>query len=175
MTVSNDFSYLNSLRPANAVFGEVVSLELFVDGLYDQVSDQVRSSIIGRSKRKSIHVPPSSNAYWNFMNLRADFVRAASAVGMCREDRKAVVRLLNLSVRHIHYFELCQTYRLEEPKQGWSEFGVLEGETTQYYQIHLSKDVFGWTASFKGLIMLEGAFEGSHSEWVFDDIGPILR
>lgn len=127
MTVkgNHDFSALNVIRPANARFGEVVCIELNIQGHY-----------LGYSKRKSIHVPPSSNAYWNFMNLRSLVVAWSSLKGVPRDDRIAVHQILNLAVRHIHLKECMATYL-----DNWDA-----GTPTQYYKLNIRKvdEQVGW-------------------------------
>ena len=119
MPVSNSFQELNSLRPADARFGEVTCIHLFVTDVYGQTTS------VEWSKRKSVHVPPSSNAYWNWMCLRAGLVRWCSERGITRRQRLALYESLNQAVRETHKISLMQTYA-----EG--------GETVvQYFDIHL--------------------------------------
>ena len=125
MTVisSPKFHSLNSLRPANAGFGEVVSLELYFQG-----------ESLGYSKRKSIHVPPSSNAYWNFVGLRSFMVKHANEIGMGRHERNTIYQLIEICVRWVHESELKAVY------QG-------EGKSKQYYDIRIEETRDGYRAT----------------------------
>lgn len=113
MTVSRDFSELNVLRPQGARFGEVVSIALYApEGAFfaNELPFPSYDSLVGHSKRKSIHVPPSSNAYWNFTNLHSDLVTWCNTKGVCRENRIVLQSLLNRTVRWIHLYEVEATY-----------------------------------------------------------------
>ena len=125
MTVisSPKFHSLNSLRPANAGFGEVVSLELYF-----------QDESLGYSKRKSIHVPPSSNAYWNFVGLRSFMVKHANEIGMSRHERNTIYQLIEICVRWVHESELKAVY------QG-------EGKSKQYYDIRIEETRDGYRAT----------------------------
>jgi hypothetical protein len=121
MSVSQvNFQALNDLRPANAVFGEVTCIELHVQTLSDM--DPV---FLGYTKRKSIHVPPSSNAYWNYFNLQALVTAFCSERGIVREDRKALYASLRNMVRRIHRHSLVEAYEFK-----WDQ-------ATQYYRLDL--------------------------------------
>lgn len=140
MTVSLDFSELNALRPSHIRFGEVVSISLYWGKppvSFDGSLFSRQSWLVGHSKRKSIHVPPSSNAYWNFVNLRSDLVEWFSEKGTCRRDRRTAVRLLNEAVRWIHRYEMDSCYNLERAPHG----------SHQYYNVLLCIDDCGWSAS----------------------------
>jgi hypothetical protein len=106
MSVNSDFSALNSLRPHDARFGEVVAIDLYVSF----VDPHAPREFVGNTKRKSIHCPPSTNAYWNFVNLRTRLTEWFTLNGVSRRDRSQLVRLLNLGVRHIHLHEMEATY-----------------------------------------------------------------
>lgn len=132
MAVTRDFSYLNSLRPAGARFGEVVAIALYhvveVDGM------KVSSSF-GYTKRKSIHVSPATNAYWNMMGLCAEinrFVTGESNASRAvrREMKNGVVQAVHL----IHEFALRHQYGLHEHVTG----------SQQYYEIFMEPIVNGW-------------------------------
>lgn len=115
MSVSNDFSILNSLRPANAESGEVVCIELRYMEVHQASSAKaeitpVTTHTLGYSKRKSISVPASSNAYWNLMNLRALVTEFCSEKGINRETRSFLYSTLNKVVRKIHLYELEASY-----------------------------------------------------------------
>jgi hypothetical protein len=110
------FDSLNSLRPANASFGEVVSIDLFLKGKH-----------LGGSKRKSIHVPASSNAYWNWMTLRSVVTRSfRENPELTGDDRQVVRKLLKGLVKWIHESELKLTY--------FSDLAPV-----QYYEIHFER------------------------------------
>jgi len=108
MSVINaDFSILNTLRPANAGFGEVVCIELRE---LDAWNSSNASTFLGYSKRKSISVPPSSNAYWNWIGLRSLLVAWCSKRGITRQARLNLYQMLNDHVRAIHLYELEGAY-----------------------------------------------------------------
>jgi len=109
------YSELNDFRPANACYGEVVCIELYLNG-----------ESLGYSKRKSIHVPPSSNAYWNFVALRSLAVEYANKYGIERRVRDALYLTIDQAVRRIHENELKLAYLIAGDK------------TQQYYDLHLS-------------------------------------
>lgn len=110
------FDSLNSLRPANAAFGEVVCIELFIDW-----------KSIGYSKRKSIHVPASSNAYWNWMTLRSVVTKAFRGnPELSGDDRQVVRKMLKGLVKWVHESELTTTFHSDLP-------------SVQYYDVHLER------------------------------------
>ncbi len=117
---SGQFYELNSLRPANASFGEVVSINLLVTDAAGQTYD------LGSSKRKSIHVPPSSNAYWNWMSLKADLTAWLSSNGVARPQRTVFYAALNEMVRTAHKISLV------------AHFGSSTETVLQYFQVDLS-------------------------------------
>lgn len=121
MSVTKSFYSLNCHRPQNVTFGEVTCIELYVTmGL------NLRDRFVGISKRKSVHVPASSNAYWNFTNLRANLVAYCSERGVKRQTRKALYAALREGVEVIHRRNLRETYSTQ-----------FEGEATQYFTLNL--------------------------------------
>lgn len=117
--LSNQFYELNPLRPADAAYGEVTCIELHVTDWSGRVD------FLGYSKRKSIHVPPSSNAYWNWMCLRADLTRYCSERGFHRGLRSSLYAALNDGVRNIHRISCIDAYT-----GGY--------EASQYFDLNLS-------------------------------------
>lgn len=118
------FNELNALRPANAVFGEVVCIELYINGVSR-----------GYSKRKSISVPPSSNAYWNFVGLRSVMVEYANEFGIQRRHREALYTVLERAIAWVHENELK------------AMFGFDNRNSVQYYDlnvVHESDHVSGY-------------------------------
>jgi len=118
---SNQFYELNQLRPKGSSCGEVTSIDLFVTE-----HDSCSTYFITASKRKSIHVPPSSNAYWNWMNLRAELTAFASRKGYERKTRNALYAALNDAVRFTHKFSCIEHYTDEVE------------DATQYFSIYLT-------------------------------------
>ena len=121
MSVSKSFYHLNTHRPTQAGFGEVTSIYLNV-----YLGDQLGAQFVGRSKRKSVHVPPSSNAYWNHANLRADLVAFCSERGIKRQTRLALYASLRQGVDNIHQRNLRETYST-----------AFEANATQYFVLDL--------------------------------------
>lgn len=118
MTVSRNFSELN-IHPNK---GWVTSIDL-----YDPYPLFGGSGHIGSSKRKSCHVPNSSNAYWNYVNLRSQVVAWESRQGIIRDDRRLFERALNGCVRFCH----AETIRSDNERQYFnvtrnSVFGGME-------------------------------------------------
>lgn len=103
MSVNTDFSSLNFLRPSDASFGEVVHISLYV-------AEGGGLTFIGDSKRKSVHVPPSSNAYWNFVGLRSALVQYFTREGVQRPLRTWMTAELRNIVEAVHKRELEATY-----------------------------------------------------------------
>jgi hypothetical protein len=122
MSVSNQFYELNPLRPANARFAEVTGINLTV------TFPEGAPIFVGFSKRKSIHVPASSNAYWNWVNLRTDLVRFVSERGLDRRDRIALQSALNDAIRKIHEISLRGAYSGEENGTQYFELNLKMGE-----------------------------------------------
>jgi hypothetical protein len=159
MTVSRDFSFLNILRPLTARFGEVVSIDLHIDG-----------ESLGYAKRKSIHVPPSSNAYWNYMTLRSLVTADNSRKGRHRDDRIFLERAIHHAVSFIHSRECEATYD--------EQSDLLK---IQYYDLQIDKGPTGWSirvSDWAGthvpghdvslIAWLEGRFlstNGTYKEW----------
>ena len=110
------FNDLNTLRPADACFGEVVCIELYING-----------ESRGYSKRKSIHVPPSSNAYWNFVGIRSLMVEYANELGIQRRQREALYHAIEMAVEWIHENELLAVYKMA-------------GNSVQYYDLNVTHD-----------------------------------
>jgi hypothetical protein len=84
-------------------------------------------TLIGDSKRKSIHVPPSSNAYWNFVGLRSALVQYFTREGIQRPLRTWLMKELRTIVEAVHRYELMATYDNNDP----------EFQSVQYYDVVL--------------------------------------
>lgn len=115
---STQFLELNALRPAKASWGEVTSINLRVT-----LPDGITYSI-GESKRKSVHVPPSSNAYWNWMALRAELTRFYSSNGVERQIRNVLNASLKEAVRCIHKISLEEHYGTQCPMEAVQYFDL---------------------------------------------------
>jgi predicted HD phosphohydrolase len=98
------------------MFGEVVGITL--RGFDD--------CIIDFTKRKSIHVLPSSNAYWNYMAIQASVKRYLRAQAPQTFDRNSslVRRAISSMVHTIHLREVEATYSQD-------------GHMAQYYTAHM--------------------------------------
>lgn len=167
------FSQLNHLRPANAGFGEVTSIRLVYSinrGEWDPL--QTERFVLGHTKRKSIHVPPSSNAYWNEMALRSLLTELFTREGVDRSQRQVLRASLRSAVMQIHQHSLCQAYGWGDAKVDHEVYPMFcfgdWANCTQYYDLILcdnrdpsKPDLFG--SSWWGTDFLVAA-----SEWYTD-------
>jgi len=114
MSVNNDFSVLNVLRPEGAPCSEVVSIELrYAERMWDPAREDwnlIDAEYLGSSKRKQIRSQPGVNAYWNFMNLRSLITQLSNRKGFSRQTRSYLYERLNVTVRKLHLYELEATY-----------------------------------------------------------------
>jgi len=142
MSVSNDFSVLNVLRPKDAVYGEVVCIELrHASYTWDSTREEWNlrdAEYLGYSKRKQLMSQPGVNAYWNFVNLRSLVTQLCSRKGLSRQTRSFLYGQLNMIVRKIHLYELETTY------------GHRDAVSHQYYVVTLAE---------------HGPVDGSHHFW----------
>jgi hypothetical protein len=134
MAVTRDFSQLNAYRPKDATFGEVVAISLYVSLHNPGNLESVAWESVGYTKRKSIHVPPSSNAYWNAMALFAEINRYipgedAASRGIRRELKECVCKVVKL----VHERELVATYDAS-----------CHLKSFQYYEVFLTASHLGW-------------------------------
>jgi len=145
MSVSNDFSVLNVLRPKNATHAEVVSIELryaqYGWNLTREEWDLVDAEYLGYSKRKQFRSQPGVNAYWNFVNLRSLVTQLCTREGLSRQTRSVLYEQLNMIVRKLHLYELESTY------------GHRDAVSHQYYVVTLSRHSHGricfWTVTVR--------------------------
>jgi hypothetical protein len=122
MSVIINFAHLNLLRPANARFGEVVCFELFFRDEFGAVES------LGYTKRKSIHVPPSTNAYWNWKGVEAMITQLSSRKGFRRVTRSYLYQRANELVEKTYIDELDRTYNDQSAVR-----------PVQYYSMYITK------------------------------------
>ncbi|DAD51437.1 hypothetical protein QIK53_gp1 [ssRNA phage Esthiorhiza.2_40] len=133
MSVNSYFSSLNDFRPARASFGEVVSIKLVsIESIKDHESGIWRNldNDLAWTKRKSIHVPASSNAYWNWMALRSAVTRYCAISGHSTVTTCYLQSRVKEVVMEIHRRELMATYHNQ-------------GRSIQYYTAFIREDVSG--------------------------------
>ena len=125
---SLNFLALNTFFPNKGrKIGEVVAISVLVERA-SPLSGVKTWDAIAYSKRKSIHVPVSSNAYWNWVNLRSEMVADFSLQGTSRADRDTLLALVNKAIRRVYY-------RLGNEL---TEGGHV-GQVNQYFQFILSQ------------------------------------
>lgn len=118
--MSVQYRFLDQFRPRDASFGEVVGIQLIHSFGYGN------EKVVDFSKRKSIHVAPSANAYWNYMNLTVSASRLLKSSRYSADQTKSLRRDFVRAIGNIHLYALERAYgtvdngegRYTAPEQG---------------------------------------------------------
>lgn len=148
--MSVQYRYLDQFRPTDASFGEVVGIQL-VHSLGYGVS-----KVVNFTKRKSIHVPPSANAYWNYMNLTVSVTKLLKNERYSPDMRKSLRRDFIRAIGNIHLYALERAY------------GTVDNGEGRYTAPEQGVILLDWKQSdgqYFDLVFCDNSLEGISSFW----------